>query len=405
MAREKKLIHNEHAQIYATYSIMFKWVQSGLSAAIGTAEPEYGREAIQSVVDSIEKGPDVPVSRDTTIKDFNWITPETTYVETQTFYFTCLKTGLVGFAQVIHSSVITETAQFTFRLFNHNNGTPAEQNLWTSTKLEDFRIEGSNFYANGLAIELSDDNKTYHLKSSVTPLSIVELTIERLVPGVIFGKDGFSHYGEDPAQPWGSMRHLFWPRNKVVGLLIQRNPETGEDVRKVEIDGYSMFVMALQGMKPHHAAKAWNFLNFQSENYSAVQMEFTTPPSYGNTKVNIGIVTSNDKILLTSVNNTVAHLDATVDEVGWAVPKSIEFKYDGTPSTNADLKVEVSGPLTLMVERVDVMAEIPQFIKSIATGVSGTRPYIYQFCNDFEISVDGVKEPGVAFNEATFISD
>lgn len=59
-----------------------------------------------------------------------------------------------------------------------------------------------------------------------------------------------------------------------------------------------MFVMALQGMKPHHAAKSWNFMNFQSSNYAAVQMEFTTPKSYANTKVNIGIVTDNEKSYL-----------------------------------------------------------------------------------------------------------
>ncbi|CAK7901548.1 survival factor 1 [[Candida] anglica] len=378
---------------------MFKWVQSGLSAVAGTAEPEYGREAVQTVIDSI--GENDEVYQETTVQDFAWKSPDYTNVETQTFYFTCLKTGIVGFAQVIHSNLmgVHTTAQFTFRLFNHHNGKPIEENIWTSTKLEDFRTEGSNFYAQGLSIELSEDNLTYTLKSSVNPDSIVELTVSRLVPGVIFGKDGTTHYGEDALNPWGSMRHLFWPRCKVNGTI-----KSGDKV--IEIEGLTMFVMALQGMKPHHAAKAWNFLNFQSENYSAVQMEFTTPPSYGNTKVNIGILTSNDKILTCSINNDVLHLEPTIDEVGWPVPKAIEFKYNGDKSSDPSVKASVKGDLEVLVERVDVMAEIPQFVKNIVSGVSGAKPFIYQFCNDFEVEVEGKSsEKGIAFNEATFISE
>ncbi|KAL6017002.1 putative cell survival pathways protein [Candidozyma auris] len=76
---------------------MLKWVQSGLSVVAGTAEPEYGREAIHPVTDFIKKGD--PVSRETTVEDFAWRKPNYTNVETQTFYFTDLKTGYTGFAQ------------------------------------------------------------------------------------------------------------------------------------------------------------------------------------------------------------------------------------------------------------------------------------------------------------------
>ena len=63
------------------------------------------------------------------------------------------------------------TAQFTFRFFNFKG--KQEDNLWTSTKLEDFRCEGSNFYANGLSIELDKDNKLYTVKSSVNKDSVL----------------------------------------------------------------------------------------------------------------------------------------------------------------------------------------------------------------------------------------
>ena len=375
---------------------MLKWVQSGLSAVAGTAEPEYGREAIHPITDTITDKS--KCYRETTIEDFGWKQPTSTNVETQTFYFSCLKTGYLGFAQVIHSNVmgVHTTAQFTFRFFNFKG--KQEDNLWTSTKLEEFRCEGSNFYANGLSIELDKDNKLYTVKSSVNKDSVVDLTMVKLVPGVIFGDNGTTYYGDDLENPWGSMRHLFWPRCSVTGTV-----KSGDKV--FEIEGYTMFVMALQGMKPHHAAKAWNFLNFQSESYGAVQMEFTTPMSYANTKVNIAILTSNDKILSCSINNEVVHENPEVDETGWPVPKAITFNFDGLSDDNKKVVGKVHGDLITLVERVDVMAEIPQFIKNIASGVSGTKPYIYQFCNDMEIEIDGVKESGMGFNEATFISE
>ena len=51
------------------------------------------------------------------------------------------------------------------------------------------------------------------------------------------------------------------------------------------------------------------------------------------------------------------------------------------------------------------MAEIPQFVKNIVSGVAGTKPYIYQFCNTLTIEYEGKSEDGIAFNEATFISE
>lgn len=375
---------------------MLKWVQSGLSAVAGTAEPEYGREAIHTVVDAI-KNENLPVSRDTTIEDFAWLHPDYTNVETQTFYFSDLTSGYTGFAQVIHSNLmgLKVTAQFTFRLYNNKTGAEDPNCIWTSTALENFRTEGSNFYADGVSIE-SDGNEQFVLKSTVNPESEVNLTMKRLTPGVIFGKDGLTYYGDDVTAPWGSMRHVFWPRCSVTGTIKLKDAT-------VDINGYTMFVMAMQGMKPHHAAKSWNFLNFQSDDFSAVQMEFTTPVSYALTKVNVAILTSKDLIIATSIDNEIVHENAEEDDVGWKVPKAITFNF--TDGTNSEVIAKVSGETKALVERVDVMAEIPQLIKNIVSGIAGAKPYIYQFCNTLTLEYEGKKTDGVAFNEATFISE
>lgn len=387
---------------------MLKWVQGGLSAVTGIAEPEYGPDYIHPVTDTVKNKQPYQIA---TKEDFKWQSPQQTNVETQTFYFTDLSNGLIGFAQVIHSNVvgIHTTAQFTFKLYDTNTG----KQIWTSTKLEDFIIKGENFYANNLQIELDEENKTYHLVSKVNEESIVDLVFEKIVPAVKVGKDGTTIYGDDVENPWGTMRHVFWPRNKVSGKITSKNPETGE-TKAFNINGLSMFVMALQGMKPHHAAATWNFLNFHSKSLSAVVMEFTTPKSYASTKVSIAIVSNDQGIVTVSINNESIHQKQKIDEIGWPQPNAIEFKFHGVDSKATDEEVangsakpvecKVYGDLTL-VERVDVMNEIPTFVKNIVSGVAGTKPYIYQFWNNMTIELDDIKETSIGYVETTFITE
>lgn len=383
---------------------------TSLSAVAGIAEPEYGAEAIHPVTSSVDgKNP----YHEAQPEDFAWKAPSLTNVETQTFYFTDLETGYIGFAQIIHLvvSAVYTTAQFTFRMYNKDS---SKVRVWRLTHLEDFQIRGTNFYAKNLSLELVDGLK-YVLKLAVSldplvPLDlVVDMTVTRLAPAVLVGRDGTTLYGTDVKNPWGLMRHAFWPKNKVTGHVEIEGT-------KVEFqNAHGMLLHALQGMKPHHAAAAWNFVNWQSEDYAAVQMEFTTPASYAYTKVNIGILVSKDRILSVSVNNKIEHLDASVDTVGWPVPKKIVFHFDGVDSEASDesvadgsaKKVEatLSGDLSNLVERVDVMGEIPGFVKTIAGAVSGTKPFIYQYANELELDVAGSKTSGMAWTEVTFISE
>lgn len=413
---------------------MLKWIQGGLSAVTGIAEPEYGSDYIHTVTDRVEgKQPFC----ETTREDFCWLKPDHTNVETVTFYFSDLTTGVVGFAQIIHSNIvgIHTQAQFTFRIFNSKK--PDELNLWTSTKLEDFRVEGPNFYAKDLSLELNEEDNEYHFVSQVNEKSTVDLTFTRLTAGCKVGEDPNTYYGDNLEEPWGKMRHVFWPRNSIRGTINLKKPEptekeeqeeepqeTGKSVYEEQTitfgpndKAYSMFVMAFQGMKPHHAAKAWNFMYFHSEKHTAVLMEFVTPKSYANTKVTIGILTSDKDILAVTTNNEFSHLDPQIDSVGWNVPQSVSIAYDGFSPEVTDEQVasgdykkvtaKVEGPLQNLIERIDVMNEIPNFIKTIVSGVAGTKPYIYQYAEDnFTLQVDDQPyEHGVAWTEVTFISE
>jgi hypothetical protein len=95
-------------------------------------------------------------------------------------------------------------------------------------------------------LTLNEDGNSYSIKSAVNENSIVNLTVTRVTPGFLVGKDGKSYFGTDPENPWGSMRHAFWPRCKVEGSIISEEKE-------YDFKGRGMFVHALQAMKPHHA--------------------------------------------------------------------------------------------------------------------------------------------------------
>lgn len=256
-------------------------------------------------------------------------------------------------------------------------------------------------------MSLSDDNKTYKLKITVNPETIVDLTMTRVTPAFKIGKDGYTIFGTDTAKPWGTMRHLFWPRCTVDGVILIKGVP-------LDVTGRGEFIHALQGMKPHHAARQWNFANFQGSKISATMMEFTTPESYGSTKVNVGGIAMDEQILAATVQNVASHLESKTDpDTEWPEPTKMRFEWNGVTamprdSTQPKVHAVIEQTLASRLERVDVLAEIPPWLKKIAHGVSGTKPFIYQYAEKAKISItvgeEIIEDEGTLFIEATFIS-
>lgn len=111
-------------------------------------------------------------------------------------------------------------------------------------------------------------------------------------------------------------------------------------------------------------------------------MEFTTPPSYGSTVVNVGGVVKEDKILYAGSTNSATHLETHTDsENDWPEPKSINFTWKGKGKEVDSVHAVLEGSLGNKLDRIDVMYELPGFVKSFVGSVSGARPYIYQVSN------------------------
>ncbi len=156
-------------------------------------------------------------------------------------------------------------------------------------------------------------------------------------------------------------------------------------------------------------------------------MEYTTPASYGSTLVNVGGLVRDGEIVTAGCSNTAEHTEVKGDaENDWPEPAAVKFTWNGKTKDGKDVHAELESPLGDRLDRVDVMAEVPGFVKKIVGGVAGTRPYIYQVSNRgneigtddlltrqqysmpavLKLGIDGqqTEEKGVFFSEATFIS-
>ena len=240
---------------------------------------------------------------------------------------------------------------------------------WCSDPLDNYGFDENqtDFFADGVASSLSEDGTSYTIKSARNEECVVNLVFTQAAPGFVVGKDGTTLFGQDLSNPWGSMVHKFWPRCTVTGTM--QTPSKTYDMK-----GRGMFIMALQGMKPHHAAAKWNFIDFHTPTYSAVLMEFTTPPSYGRTSVVVGGIAKDGEIVCAGSSHSITHLAVNQDsDTDWPEPKAVLVEWTGKDKEGREVKAELMGDLGTRADRVDVLAHIPGFVKTIVGGVVGTK--------------------------------
>jgi hypothetical protein len=126
-------------------------------------------------------------------------------------------------------------------------------------------------------------------------------------------------------------------------------------------------------------AARWSFVNLQSPDYSAVIMQFTTPPSYGSTVVTVSGIAKDNEILIANSSATFTHDETRKDDdTDWPAPTSVTCRWEGKTKDGKPVTAEASGSVEPRLDRIDVMAEVPGFVKAIVAQAAGTKPYIYQ---------------------------
>ncbi|KAI5478935.1 survival factor 1 [Pseudohyphozyma bogoriensis] len=395
-------------------------------------------------------------------EDTEWLCAGGFITETQIFYCT-LKDGGYFMVQVIHSSVGVwyPSIQFTFRYVSADRKT----HTWKSVPVTNFvpgagnpKLDKRSVKSDQFSITLdpTTPNK-YTVEGKFDDDVQVSLVVDKLAEGWKVGagpRGGMTYFGtKAAAAPKGDAPdvaaggdgyavHRFWPRTAVSGVL-----RVGKELVDLT-DTRGCFIHAIQGMRPNVLAAKWNFANFQASAESGVSllmMEFTTIPSYGSKKVNIGSVVIGDKLVAVTAGgdgvvggSSAEHLEPTKDvETAYDAPSSISYLWQGAtlfdgyktngdaPRTKAslllDLKTSGAGEAYQskgLVEKVDVLAQIPYLIKKFVNYAAGTSPYIYTWLNPAKATISvpaDLSNPsstetksfdvdGYIFNEATFIS-
>ena len=239
----------------------------------------------------------------------------------------------------------------------------------------------------------------------------IGLTVSRPseTPGFKVGngkKGGFSYFGADTNKAEGYVVHRFWPRTIAEGHIIRNGAAQAIKAST------GMFVHAIQGMRPNLVASRWNFGWFSTPErggVSAIQMEFTTPSTYGKngsgsggTIINVGSVVIGGKLVSVTaetrwkgeenivagdVQSRAVHYDTVLDpDTSYHAPSKLGFYWtapsiipDATGRVKAELEVETgSGHAPEgLIEKVDILREIPWALKQIVHA-TGTKPYMYQ---------------------------
>ncbi|KIM39821.1 hypothetical protein M413DRAFT_184485 [Hebeloma cylindrosporum] len=381
-------------------------------------------------------------------KDTEWLCAGGFVTETQTFYV-ITEDGTSVMCQVIHSAVGVwyPTIQFTCKIANPRTG----EKTWKSINVTNFVTPPSGYdKRSSKADEFSvlhksnpgtDFPESYTIRANLGQDLQVSLELLRpaSIPGYKVGKGpqgGYSYFGTDPEKADGYVIHRFWPRLQATGHLIRGG-------KADPVKGTGMFVHAIQGMRPNLVASAWNFAHFQSDQLggvSAIQMDFTTLDTYGKrgagsggVVVSVGSLVIGDKLATVTTETKWPGEEATGSvisratqlkrerdpETSYDKPTEILFEWKGT-SLLPDAPGAVEGKILVdlgtnaspkgLIEKVDVLAEIPYVLKMAVNYVAGTKPYIYQWINPAKLTVSSptagsnVDVEGVLYNEATYIS-
>lgn len=307
------------------------------------------------------------------------------------------------------------TIQFTCKIANPATG----EKTWKSLNVSNFvtpppgydkrSSKADEFSVFHKASPGTEFPESYTIRANLGNDLQVSFDVQRpaSLPGFKVGKGpkgGYSYFGTDTEKAEGYVIHRFWPRMQASGHIIRSG-------KAEAVKGSGMFVHAIQGMRPNLVAASWNFAHFQSEQLggvSAIQMEFKTLKTYGKqgqgsdgVVVNVGSLVVGGKLAAVTtetrwpgeqsqgaVVSRATHSKVEHDsDTSYGKPGEITFEWKG-PSVISEAPGTLEAKLTTelgtvakpvgLIEKVDVLAEIPYVLKVAVNYVAGTKPYIYQ---------------------------
>ncbi|KAL7416670.1 oxidative stress survival, Svf1-like protein [Mrakia frigida] len=367
--------------------------------------------------------------------------------ETQVWY-SALEDGSWIMLQLIFSVtgiyLVPPTVQFVFKHYDPKT----KAVVWKSVNLTGWKANGRGGKSNEVEIKHTgspDGSEVYTINANLSKEIQISVTLTRPeeTPGFKIGEGpngGMSFFGTDEKKREGHIVSRVMPVVLSAGHIILNG-------KALSADGEAMFVHAVQGMRPNLVARRWNFAFFSSPGgpdgkgrVRAVQSEVGTTDEHGvdgkgkgRNKYNFGAVVVDGKLTLVTSQlhapgetgsskgtvSKVTHLDVAKDEfTGYMAPRKVKFEWAGPVEGGAgEASAWIEGPSGTgavgedgLIEKVDVLAEIPYVLKKVVSVVAGTKPYIFQHFRDgqLHLTLPGEEEKiieGKFFDELTFISE
>ncbi|CAO3623484.1 unnamed protein product [Cunninghamella echinulata] len=361
-------------------------------------------ESVKTVADTVTDG---QYYGKLTENDLDWTLASGSSTENQVFYITT-KTGGFAFVQLIHSNIgiWNPTISFTCRFYDPATNT----NVFKNINMSKFELSADRRSVKTEHFNVTLDPTQSVYKVQIThPDLVVSLDFERVDKGFKVGEGRTYLGGGDQTSAAGFVSHKFWPRANGKGTFIV-------DKQLHEVEGHGMFIHAIQGMQPQLIASNWNFVDFQAKDAALSMMQFQTTKQYGAININQGSLVFKDKLVCVSVENGVELLDLKKDEeTEYDIPQRIKLtwkgktiKEDGNDEDQPkDVHVEMIVTVKNLIDKIDVLAEIPWFLKKLVQTFV-VKPYIYQWLDDATATItigdETTQVEGKCFQELVFVS-
>ncbi|CCF58413.1 hypothetical protein KAFR_0E02600 [Kazachstania africana CBS 2517] len=345
-------------------------------------------------------------------------------LETQTVYFIDLNSKISGFIQILYSNVMNgfyKGFQLNFKFFSCDKDVNQEFEIWESFKIDnvEFIKKHDDLYmgavGNGISFKFHHGNDdhymgTLRIKTNLRDRNIrFDLHVD-LGDGFIINPNGSSIYLTKPVSidnidtidksvVKGYMRHLFVPKGKINGTIEYEKDKIKKTIELNEIP--IAYLDAVQGLLPSKAAKRWNFMFFKSANYTILVIEYQTTPEYDNQKITMWSILHKDEIISigSQVDNdeVVKFKQTQLDSTnGWRYPTAMSFNFRKSDTETYKLKLSKMN----LVNRYDILGELPSIIRKLASGIANIKPFLYQYCQAARF----MEEDGICIAESTFIS-
>ncbi|KAI8619477.1 oxidative stress survival, Svf1-like protein [Chytriomyces sp. MP71] len=337
------------------------------------------------------------------VDDFKWqLEYPTAATEALTFYLTT-DSGLYVLVQMVYSTMgLSPSVQTTCRIYGPNNSKFA-QTLTPAT--ESFFVSTDRLSVTCAPFSITHDSATrgYTVRARFDADTSVDATFlpPRAEGEYVRLNEGKALFHETEVE--GYIEAAFMPKAHVEGNVVfqgTRFDASGE--------GMALHVVTCQ---PQCVAR-YNFVNFQSHDAAVLLYEFEMPQDgvYKTRRFSLGLAVHNGALSAVTTRNRALHVQTEVDEdfSGYAIPTQLFCLWNGkTMKKGEDARMEMSLMLTNLVDKIDVLAELPYLLRVfIQTFI--TAPFLYQWLEDVTINVVMGKESfelkGKAFIECSFLS-